>query len=272
MDIKLVAIDMDGTLLNGKNEITIKTQEILKQATQKGVKIVLTTGRVLKSALHYSEYLSLDSFVIACNGGIIVDKNTNILFKKPIPKEKMLEIMKVGKEFSAYFHFYNENTFFTNRYVKEVDEYYSSARGKFTGQDVGVELYTDDNEILIRDDLDIYKFLFIEPDNEKLIRVREELSKIDGLSLSSSWGNNVEVMNNGVSKGRALALLAQELEISNENIMAIGDNENDLSMIDFAGMGLAMGNGNQLLKDSADYILPSNEEDGVAYAIQKFVL
>lgn len=272
MDIKLIAIDMDGTLLNSKNEITKKTHEILKQAKEKGVNIVLTTGRVLKSALYYSKHLGLESYVIACNGGIIVDKQTSILYKRPIPKDKMIQIMEVGKECSVYFHFYNEDTFFTNQYVKEVNDYYSSASGKFKGQDVDVHLYEDDNEIMVRTDLDIYKFLFIEPDLIKLSQVREKLSKIQGLSLSSSWGNNVEVMNNGVSKGTAISLLCDKLKISNENVMAIGDNENDLSMINFAGIGVAMENGNPLLKKTADFIAPSNEDDGVAYAIQKFVL
>ncbi len=272
MDIKLVAIDMDGTLLNSNHEVTEKTKRILLKAREEGVKIVLTTGRVLQSALHYSNSLNLNTFVVACNGGIIVDKDLNVLYKKPIPKDKMVKIMKTGKDLSVYFHFYNENTFFTNSYVKEVHDYYALAKGKFEGQAVLVNLYKEDDEILVRDDLDIYKFLFIEQDTEKLISLRKSLARIGGLSLSSSWGNNVEVMNEGVSKGSAIALLAEELNINKNNIMAIGDNENDLSMIDYAGIGVAMGNGNKLLKDSADYVVPSNEEDGVAYAIEKFVL
>jgi Cof subfamily protein (haloacid dehalogenase superfamily) len=272
MDIKLIAIDMDGTLLNNKNEITNNTQKVLKAAKEKGVKIVLTTGRVLKSALYFSNHLGLESYVIACNGGIIVDNQTNVLFKKPIPKDKMMKIMEIGKEFSVYFHFYNEDTFFTNQYVKEVDEYYSSDHGKFTGQSIGFELYEKNSEILDRMDLDIYKFLFIDQEQEKLIKLRGKLSKIEDISLSSSWENNVEIMNKGVSKGTAISLLCDKLGINSENVMAIGDNENDLSMVEFAGIGVAMGNGNSILKESADFIAPTNEEDGVAYAIQKFVL
>ncbi len=272
MDIKLLAIDIDGTLLNSKNYITKNTHHILKMAKDKWVKIVLATGRVLKSALYYSRHLDLESYVVACNGGIIIDNQTNILSKRPIPKDKMMEIMKVGKESSVYFHFYNEDSFFTNQYVKEVSEYYSSSRAKLKGHDIDVVMYEKDNEILAQDDLNIYKFLFIEQDNIKLTRVREKLSKIEGISLSSSWGNNVEVMNKGVSKGTALALLSRELGIESENIMAIGDNENDLSMINFAGIGVAMENGNPILRESADFIAPSNEEDGVAYAIKKFIL
>ena len=272
MDIKLLAIDMDGTLLNSKNQITKNTQHILKKAKDKGVKIVLATGRVLKSALYYSKYLDLESYVVACNGGIIIDNQANVLSKRPIPKDKMMAIMEVGKGFSVYFHFYNEDSFFTNQYVKEVYEYYSSSRCNLKGQDIDVVLYKEDSEILIRDDLNIYKFLFIEQDNIKLAKVREKLSKIEGLSLSSSWGDNVEVMNKGVSKGTAISLISNKLGIESGNIMAIGDNENDLSMIKLAGIGVAMGNGNPILKESADFIAPSNEEDGVAYAIKKFIL
>lgn len=272
MDIKLIAIDMDGTLLNSKNELTSNTKQVLKQAKEKGVEIVLATGRVLKSALYYSDHLDLESYVVACNGGIILDKKFNVLSNQSIEKEKISEIMKIGKELSVYFHFYNEDTFFTNKYVKEVDEYYSSKDGKFTGQDVAVQLYKEDTEILSRDDLNIYKFLFIDNDNEKLKILRQKLSRIEGVSISSSWDNNIEVMNEGVSKGTAISLLCSELGIDKNNVMAIGDNENDLSMIKFAGIGVAMGNGNPMLKDYADFVAPSNEEDGVAYAIQKFVL
>ncbi|MDY0236490.1 MAG: Cof-type HAD-IIB family hydrolase [Gudongella sp.] len=272
MDIKLIAIDMDGTLLNSENEITNNTRQILKEAKEKGVNIVLTTGRVMKSAFYYSKNLGLESYVVACNGGIIMDKQSNVLFKKPIPKDEIIKIMEIGKELSVYFHFYNEDTFFTNQYVKEVYEYYLSSQGKFTGQNIGVELYKNESEIIDRNDLNIYKFLFIDQDDKKLRELRNRLSEITDISLSSSLENNVEVMTKGVSKGIAIELLCDKLGITKENVMAIGDNENDLSMIDFAGIGVAMGNGSQRLKDSADFVAPSNEEDGVAYSIQKFIL
>lgn len=272
MDIKLLAIDVDGTLLNGKNQITERTIKAIKKAKEKNVEIVLATGRVLKSALHYADMLKLDSHVVACNGAILVDRERKIILRKPIEKNRLEKIMEIGHDMSTYFHFYNEDTFFTRTYVKEVVDYYSSEKGKFQGQSIDVHIYEKTTDIINRNDLDIFKFLFIDNDLKKLGRVRERINSIEGISTSKSWINNIEVMEEEVSKGKTLEHLCALMNISMANTMAIGDNENDLTMIEAAGLGVAMGNGAKLVLERADYITSDNQQDGVAKAIEKFIL
>ena len=119
---------------------------------------------------------------------------------------------------------------------------------------------------------DIYKFIFIDNDTKKLYKLREELKNIKNINVSSSWSNNIEVMEEEVSKGNSLKYLCERLNVKRENVIAIGDNENDMSMIDFAGLGVSMGNGNKKLKTIADIITSTNDEDGVAKIIEKYIL
>ncbi len=272
MDIKLIAIDMDGTLLDSGNRLTERTRKAIEMAKKKNIEVVLATGRVLKSALYYSDMLKLDSYIAACNGAIVVDNKGKDIFRKPIDKKKLEKIMEIGHNMSVYFHFYNEDTFFTKTYVKEIVDYYSSSNGKFTGQSIDVDIYEKMEDISSRKDLDVFKFLFIDNNPDKLQQLRENLSLVEGISISKSWTNNLEVMEEGISKGRSLEHLCQLMNISLENTMAIGDNENDLSMLSLAGLSVGMGNGAKAVLENVDYITEDNDHDGVARAIEKFVL
>lgn len=271
-DIKLIAIDMDGTLLNSKNQLTDRTFNAINKAQEKGVKVVIATGRVLKSALHYSKELNLDSYVSACNGAIVVDEFSTPVLKKPIGKGDLEKVMELGHSLGIYFHFYNEDTFFTKTLVQEVIDYYTPTTEKFQSQAIGVEIYDNISDIVSIGDLSIYKFLFIDNDKDKLKILREKLVDMDTIDISSSWNNNIEVMAKGASKGNSIEYLCNEFGINRSQVMAIGDNENDLSMIQYAGFGVAMENGEDVVKKAAKYITASNEEDGVAKVIEKFVL
>ncbi|WP_409227881.1 Cof-type HAD-IIB family hydrolase [Gudongella sp. SC589] len=272
MDIKLIAIDMDGTLLDSRNELTQRTRTAIEMAKDKDVEVVLATGRVLKSAMYYSEMLKLDSYIAACNGAIIVDNKGKDIFRKPIDKKKLEKIMEIGHNMSVYFHFYNEDTFFTKTYVKEIVDYYSSSKGKFTGQSIDVDIYESVEDISSRTNLDVFKFLFIDNNLDKLQLLREKLHSVEGISISKSWTNNLEVMEEGISKGRSLEHLCQLMDIPLENTMAIGDNENDLSMLSVAGLSVGMGNGARAVLERVDHITEDNDHDGVAKAIERFVL
>lgn len=120
--------------------------------------------------------------------------------------------------------------------------------------------------------MNIYKFLFIDNEREKLVKLRQELSTLNGINISSSWDNNLEVMDNWVSKGNSLEFLCNKLKISAKDVIAIGDNENDLTMINYAGLGVSMGNAADIVKNNADIITTTNDEDGVAKIIEKYVL
>ncbi len=269
MKYKLIAIDMDGTLLDSSNKISERTIKTIKKAEEKGIYIVIATGRILKSAINHAESLRLKKPLIACNGAIIIDKFKNIINESPLEKSKVKEIINIGMLENIYFHFYDKDSFYSNTRSEEILKFYDEGSKKLK---IDVNIFSDVDEILDREDLKIYKFIFVDDDKEKLKKLRDRINQLEGIETSSSWADNIELMSKNVSKGKAVEFLCDKLNIRPEEVMAIGDNENDLSMIEYAGLGVAMGNATEKMKERADYITSTNDEDGLAKAIEKFIL
>lgn len=269
MKYKLIAIDMDGTLLNSENYISERTKRALRAATEKGIHVVLSTGRILKSATYYSQQLGLKNPIVASNGGIMVDADSNILFKSPLDKKSIKEIVKMADDEDVYCHLYDESRFYSSRKVQQVIEFYGETDGELN---INLEIFKHIDDILCLKDLNIYKLIFIDENPDKLRRFREKISKVENINISSSWWNNIEAMALDVSKGGALKRLIEMLNIEFKDVIAIGDSENDLSMLNIAGLSIAMANGSDEIKKKVDYITDSNDNDGVAKAIEKFVL
>lgn len=269
MKYKLIAIDMDGTLLNSKNNVSNRTKEAIIKAKEKGVHVVLATGRILKSAKRYSKQLNLKNPIVASNGGIMVDEDANVIYKNPVDKKSIKEIVRLADEDDVYCHLYDESRFYSSRKVQEVLDFYSEGDETMS---IELELFKNIDDILNTEDLNIYKLIFIDENREKLQKFREKISTLKDINISSSWWNNVEAMGVNVSKGQALKRLVKSLDVNLDEIMAIGDSENDLSMLNIAGLSVAMGNGSEAIKDKVDYITDTNDNDGVAKVIEKFIL
>ncbi len=269
MKYKLIAIDMDGTLLNSGNNVSTRTKEAILKAKEKGVHIVLATGRILKSAVHYSKQLDLKNPIVASNGGIMIDENSNVIFKNPIDKESIKEIVKLADDEEVYCHLYDESKFYSSQKVQDVLDFYSEGSKNMK---IDLQLFNNIDDILSAEDLNIYKLIFIDDDLEKLQNFRSKISTVDNINISSSWSNNIEAMGLNVSKGQAIKKLAERLDIDLDEIVAIGDSENDLSMLDIAGLSIGMENASDSVKDKVDYITDTNNNDGVAKAIEKFIL
>ncbi|WFA10218.1 Cof-type HAD-IIB family hydrolase [Tissierella sp. Yu-01] len=267
MIYKLIAIDMDGTLLNSKKDLSSRTIKAINKAKDRGVNIVLSTGRLLSSAQNYANKLQLENHIIACNGAIIADKSGNIIYSKPLQMNKVEKIMKLGKKYSIYNHFYDSKTLYSSVYIKEVIDYYATR-----DSNIEYKILENENDIYKQKDLNAYKFLFIDDDINNLNKLQEELNGLPEISITKSWSNNLEVMDKDTSKGIGLEFLCNQLNIHKEEVIAIGDNENDLSMIKYAGLGVAMGNAEDIVKSHADYITSTNDEDGVAAVIEKFII
>ncbi len=269
MKYKLIAIDMDGTLLNSKNQISPRDKEAIRRAGEKGLRIVLATGRILKSAKYYSEQLGLKSPIIASNGGIVIDEEGKILAQKPLDKESIIKLIELAEEEDLYFHLYNEEKFYAQDKVKEVLEFYNEGNEDLT---IELELFDDIVEKLASRDFNMYKIIFIDEDIEKLKSFRKLISDLDDINISSSWTNNIEANAKDVSKGGAIEELCKIFHIKPEEVLAIGDSENDLSMFKLAGLSVAMGNASDFVKSQADYTTDTNDKDGLAKAIEKFIL
>ncbi len=272
MKYKLIAIDMDGTLLNSQNIVSKKNSEALYKAKEQGLYVILSTGRILTSALYYGQAIELGDPIIACNGAIVSSGNgDNILYDKSIEVEASKELIKLAEENHIYYHFYDRDTFYTREIKDDVVRFYDSYDDNLGDHKMNIEVLDDPVKFLDRKP-SIYKFVFIDNDKEKLLDFRMKLSYINGVEISSSWENNIEVMSSGISKGYGLKYLIDTLNIDKSQVVAIGDNENDIPMFKISGLSIAMGNGESTIKKNADIVTDTNDENGVAKAIEKHVL
>ena len=278
MSYKLICIDMDGTLLNNKHEISERNKEAIRKATERGVKVAVTTGRLFTSAKYYAGLLGVKTPIISCNGAFIREKDEDkVIYESVLNEDQLYRIYDVIKKYDINMAYFNTpNTVISEKIVPEDHGY--KVMNRMMGESNEKVMFSegvDFREAFKTHGKHILKSICIENDSNKLedlFKAKEELKKYEDLEVVSSSPSNFEVMNKGTSKGRAVKVLADILNINREEVMCLGDSENDLSMIEFAGLGVAMGNAEEFLKEKADYITDTNENDGVAKAIEKFVL
>lgn len=275
MKYKMICIDMDGTLLNSKHEVSLKNKEAIKKAIDRGIVVAITTGRIFKSAKIYADLLGIKTPIVASNGGFIKEQDEGkVIYKSPLNLKQLKKIDSIIKKYklNVYYNLYDgiilENELDENHSYKKTNKVAKNNTDKIT------IIENADIEKAFKDfEGDILKAICIEDKNiETLKKAKEEMKSIEGLEVVSSWSNNFEVMPKGTCKWSGIEQLGKILGIKQEEIVCIGDSENDLSMIKNAGFGIAMGNARDDVKEAAKYITDDNEHDGVGNAIEKIVL
>lgn len=268
MSIKLVAVDIDGTLLNNKREITPDVFAAIQEAKKEGVKIVIATGRPIAGVTNLLEELNLRNhgdYVITFNGGLVQDTATGeALVKEPLAYDDYLDIELLSRKLGVHMHAITKEGIYTaNRNI-----------GKYTIHEaslVNMPVYYRTPEEMV--DKEIVKIMMIdEPDILAAAIANIPDSFYQHYTIVRSRPFYLELMNKKVSKGTAVAHLAQKLGLSKDETMAIGDEENDRTMLEAVGNPVVMENGIPELKKIAKYITKSNDDSGVAYAIKKWVL
>lgn len=264
MTIKLIAIDMDDTLLNEVQLITPRTREAIRLAMDRGVGVTIATGRMFCSALPFARELGIELPLITYNGAMVREGATGrILFHRPIPVETAQAVGEIFREHGWYLQKYVDDVL----YVSELDEnalYYANYAG-VEAVPLGGKFY-DMTEAPTK--------MLSMGDRPQLDEIRTVLTDRWGASLymASSKTRYLELVDSGVNKGEALGHLAKSLGVQQSEVLAIGDSMNDIDMLEYAGVGVAMGNANEKVRAAADFVTASNSEDGVAAAIEKFVL
>lgn len=265
---KLLGIDLDGTLLNSEHKISEGNKKNIRLLYKKGVKIVLLSGREPNSLTAFAKELEIREPLAGLNGGIIVDHTgEKILYEKCLSEES-------AKKTISYV--YNENIhtliFIRNIVLSSNIEFEDlEIVRKYISTDIkaidNIIRYIEDNNLWSK----ISKILLME-ENQNLLKHRTILNKLtnENLSLEFSLPNFLELFNRDVSKGNALTIIGQILNIKSEEMVVIGDGENDISMFEYAGIGVAMENALDIVKNKADYVTLSNDEDGVSHVIRKF--
>jgi Cof subfamily protein (haloacid dehalogenase superfamily) len=269
----MLVTDMDYTLLNKDKDVSERNKKALKAAMDKGVHVVVATGRIYTSALYYAKLLGISTPIIASNGAIIREEQTDdTMYQSLLPEAAIKEMIRLTREIGLYCHFFSKDTIYTERLINVSSRYTEWNKFLAEKDQVKIGLLDRFEDMTEYQKNEIFKAVVVDDDNSKLQYIREEVLKTGLVTVSQSLADNIEVMNKEVSKGNAVAKLAEIYNIKPAEIITLGDNENDISMIEYAGLGVAMGNAVQLLKDKADYITADYMDDGVAQVIEKFIL
>lgn len=264
---KLIAIDMDGTLLKEDKSISNVTNRAIQKARAKGVKIVLTTGRPIDGVIPYLKELNLmnkDDYAIAYNGALIQNTKTkDIIAKTLMSLEDAEYLYRLSQELNVNIHALTDKCCITPKWSK-----YSQLESDINA--IPLEFVDFNN---LDKNTPIVKIMFID-EPEVLQKAIDKLPKevFEKYTVLRSAPFFLEFLDKNVNKGKGVEILAKTLGIKKEEVMCIGDAGNDLHMIKFAGLGVAMGNAFPEVKEAADYVTLSNEEDGVAHVIDKFIL
>ncbi|HLQ97704.1 MAG TPA: Cof-type HAD-IIB family hydrolase [Candidatus Dormibacteraeota bacterium] len=242
-DIQLIALDMDGTLLTDDLEVSEMNRTMITKAMDKGVKVMLSTGRWLDFCYSYAESLQLNNYLVTVNGGEIWTSTKELVERHVHANELVVKMWNIGLE-------------------KDVHMWCVSTDQVFNSQDRPKDF--DAHEWL--------KIGYSTEDIDKLKEIRKELSVFDDIEITNSLPTNIEVNPSGVNKANGLKRVCKELGITMDQVMAVGDSMNDKKMIMQAGLGIAMGNAQDQIKEVADAVTDTNNNHGVAKAIERFIL
>lgn len=265
MSIKLIALDMDNTLLNRQKLVSPKNKEAIYKAMQNGVHVTIATGRMPASASYFAKNLGMNCPVVSCNGGVVKSLDSkNTIFEAHFLPETILSLIETCYEHDWYIRWYIGGVI----YVKYKDARMFPAYKTTKGLNI-VEVGND-----YKNYINNVTQLVICDINGKIQQIYDYVAEVFNgkIGLQQNTGFTMDVTPPGITKAVGLKKLADYLGVKQEEVMAIGDGDNDLSMIKYAGCGVAMDNAIADLKAEASFITKDCDEDGVAYAIEKFVL
>lgn len=270
--VKLICLDMDGTLLDSNREISAENRLAIDRARAKGIYVTLATGRMYVSALAYAKELDIDIPIIAMNGALIKHPVTEAKLRElNIRRDRLETVIKVLGARDLRPNFYNEFTLYVGdgleRYQRMLANTTADPRYQYKIIDSD---YTYDD--LIREAGHTIQKGILFPAVAEVEEIKRALKEIEGVSVVSSSPGNIEVTHGDADKGSAIRLLGESLGIAPAEIMAIGDSENDKSMLEVAGYPIIMGNAAEALKAGKGFITQDNNNDGVALAIRKYAL
>ncbi|TKD72360.1 HAD family phosphatase [Pseudalkalibacillus hwajinpoensis] len=240
-EIKLIALDMDGTLVNHDGDVSKENEDAVKHAKEQGIHVVLSTGRSLPFCRDIAEQLGHSAYLVTVNGGQIFDKELNLVDSTHLTNDLVKRLWELKVKHDVYFwSSTTEGVFNTKKpFDKEIDDY------------------------------NWLKFGFdIQDDNVRKV-ITDEVMANEALEVTNSSPTNLEINPAGVNKAAALMKVCKWLDLSMDNVMAVGDSMNDIAMIREAGFGVAMGNAQERVKEAANWITKDYTEHGVAHAINR---
>ncbi len=283
--MKLIAIDMDGTLLNNKNEISKENIKAIRFAQEQGIEVVIATGRAYFDAISICKKAGIHTDLISDNGAVVHSKEGKKLASIPMEKKDVNQIVKWLEENAFYYEVFTEKAIYTSVKTREIlrkeidflgnihNDFdrgiLEQAMEKQFGQ-IGF-IFVENYKAIMEKEEEFYNISGFSFDEEKRKLGMKTFKDLTQLSVFSSLDHNFEIVNKEASKGNALKMLGKKLHISLDESVAIGDNYNDVSMFKKAKYSVAMENAKEDIKKMCTFTTKSNNENGVAHAIYKLM-
>jgi Cof subfamily protein (haloacid dehalogenase superfamily) len=264
MKYKMLVLDMDDTLLNDDHEISIENKEMLAKAKEKGVLVILASGRPTPAMIEYAKELGLeDSYMISYNGAVITNlKENEIIFEQMLTQAQIHELYDYSVQYKTHII-----TYLNGKVVSETESEYIAVELNITG----LQHYkVPDFKAAVQSSA-VKCILLEEPTYLKEVEQHLKVA-LPHLSVCMSKPFFLEVAQNGIDKGASVKFLADKLNILQEEVIAVGNAGNDLSMIEYAGLGVWVDNVEPHLRDKANVIVASNNNHGVAEVVKRFIL
>ncbi|MEG1930282.1 MAG: Cof-type HAD-IIB family hydrolase [Anaerovorax sp.] len=272
-DIKLIALDMDGTLLNRASRLTERTKSTLERAIAKGVHVVIATGRVFHAFPEDIFKVKGIEYAASSNGARVMRLSDQAsIYTNLISREKAEELKPYIFQDDLFLEiFFDGNVYVEKGCVDRLEQYHLPAR--YTEYMLRTRTRIEDLKKAMEDHMDGLENIninFGSPERKK--ELGTILYSMEGITATSSFPHNIEIGGATTSKADGVAHLCEILKVDPSQVMACGDNFNDVKMFQFAGLSVAVDNAEDDVKKQVDFVTKSNEEDGVAFAIEKFVL
>ena len=260
--MKAVALDLDGTLLNSRKEISEENKNILKKLSENGVEILIVTGRPYPITKKIAQSLEIPLTVICYNGARVMNLKTDeIIFEKVLEEKQVLKIIEFCRKNKKDLNLFQNDIW----YVEDLESIGTKYYKKNSKLEPTLKLFdTFDN-------LQMIKSIIID-ENDILEKVEKELRDILGNTVHFTYSQDkyLEILNKDVNKGLTLKNVLEEKGIEMSECIAFGDAHNDLEMLELAGIGVAMGNAHEVIKNKVQYITETNDNDGVAKFLKNF--
>ncbi|MFS0557206.1 Cof-type HAD-IIB family hydrolase [Brevibacillus sp. 179-C9.3 HS] len=277
MKYKLLALDVDGTILMSNHSLSKVTEQAITQLVKQGVHVTLATGRAYPSAKSLAQQFQISAPLVSHDGAFVADPKTDqVLYVQRIPFEIAVRITDILVAHGLDVMVLHESYAVTNRTWKWTDLF--PLLNAWTLRQLWKNQYPlkiQASRLLagyVRKHEVCAPKIFVTGDEKRLSAARRELAnaELTGVRVTASGANNMEILPEGISKASGLAVVSERLAILPEEIVAVGDNYNDAEMLQFAGMGVAMGNAPDDLKQLARHVTETNDRHGVAEVIEKF--
>ena len=287
---RLVAIDLDGTMLNRYGIVTEKTKQVIEQVQKNQIEVIIASGRPIDSIKTIAKEIKSENYFISGNGAILYDiKKDEILYENTLKKSKVLDIIKICEENSIFYNIYTEKEIISKTLNYNVLYYYKENLNKDEENKTHINIVEDIYDYILNRDEKIIKITICDNNQtifNSIIRRLNEIGEIEVLDVSHMSRKTIkqgtediaieyfytEISAKNVNKWNALEFLAEKMNVKKEEIITIGDNINDKKMIECAGLGIAMQNGAPDVQKIADYVTESNDNDGVAKALETVLL